>query len=256
MIIRVRENDIVMIEQDNHGRFAGEIAKHIQARHFPGGLLRDETIVAAYEHDRCWTGLDRTPIWNDREQAPFSFMDYPVLPKLAFYRIGIDEVEAMNGYAGLLCSLHFTSFFIQNTPRDCMAFVLGEKERQRRLKERYTEVDEALLTKHLNILQFCDDLSLYVCLNEPGSSKADEHPWYRAGIPHSEVFHSAPGSAARAMANWLNDSKVQIRPFPFEHEFTATLRYRFVPKDEIAAKGLDLAYRNVELKVQAVTFCE
>lgn len=254
MIIRVRENDIVLIEQDIHGRFAGEIAKHIQARHFPGGLLREETILAAYEHDRCWTGLDHTPIWNDRERAPFSFMNYPVLPKLAFYRTGIDEIEAMNGYAGLLCSMHFTSFFIHNTPRDCIAFVHGEQERQRRLKEQYRETNEDLLTRHLNMLQFCDDLSLYVCLNEPGCSKEEEHPWYRAGIPHSEVFD--PGSAARATAVWLNDGKVQVRPFPFEHEFTATLRCRVVSKEDISANGLDQAYRNVEPQLQHVTFCE
>nr|WP_253735858.1 DUF3891 family protein [Paenibacillus sp. FJAT-26967] len=34
-----------------------------------------------------------------------------------------------------------------------------------------------MIEQHFKLLKLCDELSLYVCLNEPGVSKDEEHPW-------------------------------------------------------------------------------
>ncbi|WP_156430913.1 DUF3891 family protein [Paenibacillus sp. FJAT-26967] len=49
--------------------------------------------------------------------------------------------------------------------------------RQQRLKAKLNQPGESMIEQHFKLLKLCDELSLYVCLNEPGVSKDEEHPW-------------------------------------------------------------------------------
>lgn len=243
MIVRGREHDFIMITQHDHACFSGDIARRCRNFFAVGREYWDDVVVAIYEHDRAWIGLDDTPIWNDAIHAPFTFLNYPLLPKLAFYRIGMDEVEQMNPYAGLLCSLHYSSFFVNTEQPDGIAFAIHEQERQRRIRQQVAHINEETILQHFRLLQFCDDTSLYVCLNEPGSSKKEEHPWYRDGIPNTEVVMS-----------WLNDQEIKASPFPFEEVYHVKLKYKSVSKPRIAECGIGRAYKEAELLEQEVTF--
>lgn len=250
MIIRETEHSFVMTEQHEHARFAGAMAAHLQQRLFQDPAYMEDVLLAVGEHDRGWIRLDDTPIWNDAARAPFSFSDYPLLPKLVLYKTGIDEVEAMNPYAALLCSLHYASFsHLQSSPlEDCAAFLAKEKERRQRLAERLKQPDCALIERHVRLLQWCDQLSLYVCMNEPGAAKDQEHPWYRNGFDtriEDRDIH----------ARWLGVQEIQVEPFYFEQAFTASLRSKHVNKTELRRAGIAEAYRKTDWTVQEVRFC-
>nr|AYQ72090.1 DUF3891 family protein [Cohnella candidum] len=116
MIIREIQDSFVMVTQHDHALLSGEIAKHFTDPYFVDGAYRADVELAIREHDRGWIRLDDAPIWNDRDAKPFSFMDYPLLPKLTHYRLGIDEVQAQSEYAALLCSMHYCSFMAGHTP--------------------------------------------------------------------------------------------------------------------------------------------
>ncbi|WP_199616447.1 DUF3891 family protein [Paenibacillus alkalitolerans] len=253
MIVRETERAFIMITQHDHANLSGQLASMFRTTLLADDKFKDDVLLAIYEHDRGHIRLDDTPIWNDRINAPFSFMDYPLLPKLTHYKLGLDEVEAQSPYAGLLCSLHFSSFFLDSGQADCIEFVQTETERQEKIAEALKLDDRKLIDQHFRLLQLCDDLSLYVCLNEPGVSKEREHPWYRGGFARSELFNEQGHKPL--MAIWRNEKEIALNPSPLEHDVVTALRLKKVEKSLIRQKGIEQAYKETEWTVQETAFC-
>lgn len=255
MIIRETEQHFIMTTQHDHAGLSSQIAEQLRSELFLGNEHIPIVLQAVTEHDRAWIRLDHTPIWNDQEQVPFSFSDYPLLPKLILYKLGIDEVEQMNAYAALICSMYYASFQdIQNSLHpDCIAFCTGEANRQAQLLEKLKPSKE-VLERHFHILQLCDDISLYVCLNKPGSAKADEHPWYREGFKRSEPL--LPEGSSRLAAEWLNENEIKMAPFLWKHDFKTIVPVKRVSKDSIRSLGLNQAYARAALQEQEVHFVD
>jgi hypothetical protein len=249
MIIRETQHSFIMIKQHDHAFLSGEITKHFNPALLNSDHHFGDTIDAACQHDRSWIGLDDTPIWNDEAGTPFTFSDYPLLVKMAFYKIGLDEIERVNLYSALLCSLHFCSFFTQSRNKDCLAFLKEEAIRQKKLKKWLPEIDEELLQQHFRLLQFSDDLSLYACLNEPGTGKEDEHPWFKNGFKNTEVFHKED---QRLVASWLNADEIKIDPSPFTSDFPLPLKFKEVLKRSIKEIGIAKAYETSEWEEKVV----
>ncbi|WNF37896.1 DUF3891 family protein [Bacillaceae bacterium IKA-2] len=244
MIILKKTNEIVMFTQHHHAFLSGEIAKHFKTDRFQSIDHWGELMLAIYEHDRSWIGLDETPIWNDEKEVPYSFIDYPLIPKLAFYKIGIDEIEQMSPYAALLCSMHYCSFFKRSMDKRVDKFLEAEEKRQTKIINTLNLLDGKLQSQHFRLLQFCDDLSLYLCLNEPGTKKVEEYPWFRDGMANSEIFSE---ENKPLYAEWLNNKEVAVHSFPFKEEFDLKLQYKRVPKNLIREKGIAPAYHAIEV---------
>lgn len=249
MIVRETEDYFVLTEQHEHALFSAKIAANFNDGLFLNPNYKEDVLFAIQEHDRAWIRLDYTPIMNDGEGIPYSFMDYPLLPKLILYGVGVDEVEAKNEYAALLCSLHFASFkaIRESSLSDCIDFLTAESERQDRLKANLGFPDERLITQHFNLLQLCDEMSLYVCMNHPGAAKEDEHPWYRNGF--GTVLDQG-----KINALWKNEQEIVVSPFLFDCEFTAGIKSKQVPKKLIMENGIDKAYQETEWTQQEISF--
>lgn len=248
MIVRETAHAFIMTTQHEHAHLSAQIAEQLPERLF-GNHFRNDVLLAIREHDRSWIRLDDTPIWNDRTHAPYSMIDYPLLPKLMLYRVGIDETEQMNAYAGMLCSMHFSSFHAIKTSNadDCVQFMHDERNRQAMIKQRLKLSDEELIQQHLMLLQLCDDLSLYVCMNKPGTDKQHEHPWFRDGF-EQKIDHQSID------AHWVDDEHIQLSPFICKQEFTAKVNVKEVPKEAIRSAGIHAAYEDTPLKEQRITF--
>jgi len=254
MIVRETEDQFVMVGQHDHARLSGDAASHFTENCFVDTNYVQDVLTGVYEHDRSWIRLDDTPVWNDRDHAPFSFMDYPLLPKLTLYKQGIDEVELRNPYAALLCSLHYASFSIFQTSElpECKQFYQHELERQARIKSERNSLDEQALRSHFQLLQLCDDISLYVCLNRPGAGKEEEHPWYRKGFKNSELITGNPEH--RIIPHWVSDKAIRITPSPFTGPFDAKLKLKRVSKRLAAEIGIGDAYKQTEWSEQTIVF--
>ncbi|WP_409254253.1 DUF3891 family protein [Bacillus sp. SCS-153A] len=249
MIIRENNDSFIMIRQHDHANLSGEITRHFNPSIFKSNQFFEDVVHAAREHDRGWIDLDETPIWNDTAEAPYSFADYPLLPKLAFYTIGLDEIETINVYAALLCSMHFCSFFSQTKNPDGLHFLHAESKRQKNIKKNLPVLDEDLLHQHFRLLQFSDDLSLYLCLNEPGVEKDHEHPWFKKGFRNTELFNPRRDPLT---AHWQDSHKVTVDPFPFLEEFQLTLIFKKVSKQAMRELGIAQAYRMAEVDQQRI----
>lgn len=236
MIIRNRLNELIMITQHDHALVSGLLSENVQTSLFKGSAKRKSVEIAIREHDRAWMPVDKYPIMNDKTQLPFSFMDFPVSYKALIYKYGIDEVEEKDAYAALLCSTHYAHFMSKSKEGDAKTFLEGENIRRCRLKTAVSCYDEEHFQFHFNLLKFCDNLSLYISLNEPGIPKEKSHPFYKNGIQSPFV------EGERIKVNWKDQTTITLAPFPFQHPLNISLKQKVVPKEEVVNKGIAHAY--------------
>ncbi len=250
MIIHEREDEFIMVAQHDHAQVSRDAAEFWRDDYFFGMDKKESVVLAVQEHDRCWIEPDKEPLWNEGAQQPYSFMDYPATPKLAFYKEGINEVIQMDPYAGLLCSMHYASFLDDATSTIGKDFWNQEKQRQQFLLNKLGIEKDKLLSFHLNLLKFCDNLSLYICLNEPGTAKTEEHYFYRNGFPQKFSF----ANNEPIIPEWLDKHTVSLSISPFNDKLHVSLPFKAVKKDSIKANGLIAAYQESYIMTREVTF--
>jgi hypothetical protein len=188
-------------------------------------------VYAIRYHDVGWIDLDREVRWNEQKNAPFAFEDYPLEPKVRAYGRGISLVEGMSPYAGYLVSKHFSSFFVGTAEEAGREFLVRELERQERLRRTITVAERSSAEDDFRLLQFCDDLSLALCLNEPGENS---HPWYRDGIWHE---------GRRYRWIWEGKDTLRLMPSLFDRPFEIRFPYRIVDFNRRLAESGEVRLR-------------
>jgi Protein of unknown function (DUF3891) len=215
VIVRERPDSFVLFEQHRHGLFSGEFARHWAAR-IP---IREAALYAIANHDVGWRELDETVRWNDETGSPYSFLDYPVGPKLRAYANGLDYVQAHSPYAACLCSMHYGSFVRDARREPEISFREAEAARRRGIEATLSEEEIGGLEYNFRLLQLCDDLSLFVCLNEPGRN---DYPHYRDGFGFM---------GTRLQPVWEDERTLRLDPNPFSEDFWIELPYLVCGKD-------------------------
>lgn len=199
----------MLIRQHEHGRISGEFARHWHREPSP----KSPTLFAIANHDIGWQELDEEVRFNPETGEPYSFMDYPLEPKLQAYKRGLDLLEAQEPYASYLCSLHYSSFVRGSSEPVAIEFREGEVGRRERLEGSLPEewLEEA--EYNFRLLQLCDDFSLFVCLNEPGENT---FPWYKDGFGFMEQ---------KLQPIWEDEQTLSMAPKPFANPFDLTIPY-------------------------------
>jgi hypothetical protein len=253
MILMEREQSYFMVTQNDHAHLAGEIAQNCKEDYFFDDNRAKEVLLAIQEHDRGWIELDTAPVWNDKTQKPYSFIDYPLALKITFYKKGLDEMEKMSKYAGLLCSLHYSSFIQDPSEPTVREFWNEEKQRQEQLSKELqlagNEVKQRTLMYHLDLLKFCDYLSLYICLNEPGDNKGI-HSFFRNGFPQLFPFVTDKP----IVAHWEDHETVALSFSPLKSKMEVEMPYRAVMKDQIDEHGILQAYKDTPVSIRKIVF--
>lgn len=209
MIIREYEEKYEWIKQHDHGLLSGEMAYH--AGNPPFAPVGFRNVLTAALHDISWVHADDEPF-----EEFIHFNDYPLSKRLPMYEAGIDDMEAVDPFTALLTSLHYSAFFKPGKTDKLDAFLEREHNRQTRLKRLFPTEDLNLALKQLKMW---DNLSLYVCLNKPGTTKENEHPWYKNGIQGV----TASGSEMTIEGYWRDEHTVTFSPFPFKTNWTAEI---------------------------------
>ncbi|OIJ18959.1 hypothetical protein BKP45_14625 [Anaerobacillus alkalidiazotrophicus] len=249
MVVTEREHEVLLFEQHEHAKVCGELAEAWCEEYFIGKRKRKSVIYAIYEHDNGWIELDESPLINRERKIPFSFIDYPLTPKIKAYKKGIDIIEKKDRYAALICSLHYASFFERYTNGRGEDFLSLERDRQKKLKEKLHihKLEEEELLFHYYLLQFCDNLSLYLCMNEPGVDKKNELIWFRKGFSQRFAFNNKK----RIVAHWLDKNTVSLTDFPFSKELTVSLKYKCIQKSQMS--NLQVEYKHQKSRQRKIT---
>ncbi len=249
MIVINQNTSFILFQQHQHGLISGEMAKQLRGSILHNEQIRFDVEFAIANHDYAWLQIDQLPLWNCEKNQPYSFIDYPLVDKIEAYTNGITYVQQQSEYAGLLCSLHYTSFFKEDSANSSIVrFISQEIDRRNKIKDKLqTYLDEQTISYHLDLLQFCDDLSLYLCLNEPGVLKEEEHPWFKNGFRQRFEFANEGLNA-----KWLNDKRICVEPFPFHSEFQVALPYKQLDKEHIEKDGLQAAFQKERVQTRVV----
>ncbi len=213
MIVRERPDSYVLIKQHDHGLISGEFARYWAERPRP----LQSTLYAIMEHDVGWQNLDASVSWNEETGEPYSFTSYPTGPKLQAYKEGLNFLEARNPYAACLCSMHYASL-VGDTEEE-VRFRESETARQRKIESAMKGEESANLEHNFRLLQLCDDLSLFVCLNEPGRN---DHSWYKDGFSFK---------GAKYAPTWEDRRTLRLDPNPFLGPFDLTIPFTLVEKN-------------------------
>lgn len=226
-----------LIPQHEHARIAALFLEHWKDPALYNGKRWNELLFAVRHHDRAWIPLDAEPLL-DSHFKPYSFIDYPEKEKINAYENGIEDVTDKDLYSGLLVSRHYASFFDSSQTVTGRTFLQSERKRQDNIrKELHHPHTEEF---HMKVLQFCDDISLYVCMNKPGAAKNEEVSWFKNGFRQRFVFLNNK----KIHAHFHTNDTINIEPFPLFSNLEITINGIIIQKQKLVEKGMKKAYRD------------
>lgn len=250
MIVRHRHDSFVLIDQNEHGRLAGALARHWGNEEFAGPEPLESVARAAAMHDEGWRDRDAVPLFNDSERRPLHFRELPVEEHIPLYRNGVQAVAAADPYAGLLVGMHWTGLYrgrwglqprgsgLKGATSDAEAQRTRAVEQEER---RWAEVKatllgdgqrrapwEAALWHNFELLQALDLLSLYVSAGPHDKAPAAQDAAADAAVglslgdidqPAGERSVPAPVRPAQPMRELVlrvrEPGVVVVDPYPF-----------------------------------------
>jgi hypothetical protein len=238
MIVYEKDDSFIMIAQHDHAQVSGDLVSMWRTDLLMGNERRADLVYAAYQHDRGWIDLDSSPFWNDARKRPYSFRDFPLQPRFVCYTKGIDEVQQKNEYSALLCSLLYTTLFERIKDEKAVEYIKGEYSRQKTLKARLHIEDDRELQTQLRSLLICDELSLFLCMERPGTP-TEQYEFFSKGLNYSLNDEYSN----KIHLHWINKETVQLSFDLFQQDAEVLLPYKEVNKAEIDAKGILKAYQ-------------
>lgn len=243
LIIRERNDEFIMIKQHDHAQLSHIFYNHLRNEFLPNNKFKDSIGLAIKLHDCGWIPFDETPFWNDISNSPYTFTEFPTIPKTVLYKHGIDQVENKDPYAALLCSEHYIKFLERSNDEFAKEFVHNEKKRQQNLQKKLN-LDNGQWLHDYDILQFFDNLSLFVCLNEPGTTQENIHYFFTNGIKLPGNFNLKDSLSP----TWTSPDEIMLNHSLFTDNITFVLQQTTVSKSSISDSGLlnTYAQSNIE----------
>lgn len=277
MLITRREGNLVLVDQNEHGRLAGELTLRWGNADFEAPTLREHVALGTARHDDGWLEADAEPLFNEEEGRPLQFLEIPLEDHMPLYQRGVERVYEEDPYAGLLVSMHWTGlyrnrwgmqeggvgFSTKATPLDEIREKHVEEEERRWAEAKKSLIKggtrsefEARLWYHYDLLQVWDLFSLY-------ASVADTNPGDTPAVALASQLKSldqTPGPRTVQMApdrvggkhldltlTPVRPGVIEVDPFPFDADVATTLAARVIP-DRLYRDRADLddALRSAE----------
>jgi hypothetical protein len=263
MIVTRRDGALSLVDQVEHGRIAGELARHWGNTSFSAPTPHNAVCNAATLHDEGWRAWDERVLFNELERRPQHFLEIDPAEHVRLYRHGVESVSLGDVYAGVLVGMHWTGLYrgrwsapgargrLTHTPgqealRDKV--VHAEERRWVDAKQRaWTEheprsVFETRLWHNYELLQFWDLLSLYLCVMPPEPGDDDDEspqPWgpqlseleHRSQrVVFPQVRHHPFGSPIQVTASVSSPRTLTVDPSPFDPAgFDVEIEHRLIP---------------------------
>ena len=108
--MREEGDRLLLIRQVDHSMLSGWLAAMWGAGPWERPQPYSSCVVAARLHDLIWVPWDEA-LPRRPDGRPYNFREVPRQVIVPYQQRGIDAVEALDPYAGLLVSLHFSGFY-------------------------------------------------------------------------------------------------------------------------------------------------
>ncbi len=238
MLVQELGDRLRLIRQQDHAQLSGALA-HVW-RDPAGEPLPYRLVWTTGVHDAAWIDLDRSPILNPESGRPHDFRRLPLARKLGPYRRGVARVAALDPYASLQVSRHYSSFLDADSgDAEVEAFLDTERERRAELVQRLPGRlrEQPLLERELAYLKLFDTLSLYLCLTGPGVATETRPEWL---VPDDEV--ETP-EGRRVELSWRSEDKLVLDPAPLRPDVELRVPYRQLPAEFRSQEELEASWR-------------
>jgi hypothetical protein len=240
MIVHESRDSWQLVQQQHHGKLAGQIAAAWGNDHF-SAPRRESLVTAAERHDDGWAVWEQWPRLDDQGQ-PLRFFDVLIPSHLAFYRAAIVDIASVDPYAGLLIAMHGAGIYrerygtqpglrnngAERYPDEVEGFVREMEESYPRRMEEAGVSDEERWVDY-RLLQTFDRLALYFSglppLEQDQALTIGHVPVdYEGGEAELTLTPLAPFEHA--------PTRVRIEPFPFrDSPASFSLERRVLAKD-------------------------
>lgn len=260
MLVTRRKTGLTLVDQNEHGRLAGEFTHRWGNKSFEPPTRTDQVAVATSMHDNGWIESDNLPLYNSDEKRPLHFLEMSLEEHLPLYQRGVERVYDEDKYAGLLAGMHWTGLYrnrwgmrddgtagitAKTTPLNVLEreYLLPEEvrwnETKRELVDGLRSEFEQRLWYHYDLLQVWDMLSLFVAVADmeftggPELSltstlaSIDQEPGARL-IKY--VPQSIGGPRATIRIEVAEPGVAKVDPWPFHSsDFDVTLPAKIIP---------------------------
>jgi hypothetical protein len=208
MLIRLTTNQTFeCILQEQHALLSGVLAGAWAKSRLDPLLVQ---IIGM--HDNPWRAADAKPLFNADRGLPHDFITYPMEPKIALYRRGIDALEVVHPWLAYMVSRHYTTFA---GTRSVEALQTPERARRERLESMLDANQIATSDRALKWIKFFDIFSLYICLTGPNAD-VDAIPGW---LKDPDAWSTAPDSTELKL-RWKDDTALHVEGWPFEGELS------------------------------------
>jgi Protein of unknown function (DUF3891) len=246
MLISRQGRELLLIEQNEHGRLSGEICAHWGNELFSPPVRRASAQIAAAMHDEGWREADESPLFHRDEGRPLHFLEIDMQNHVPLYRRGVERIYRHDPYAGLLVSMHWTGLyrrrwgsqgggvFLHRGPTAAQRLqdeAVDEQERAWIAVKRELIGDqprsefEADLWHSYDLLQAFDLLSLYLCVGNLTHCGTEPRAVAQTlgaieQEPGPRVIESVPtrtgGKRLSLVLTPASDGVVTVDPYPFD----------------------------------------
>jgi hypothetical protein len=210
VIVRGVGESAEIVTQVDHAVVSGILAEAWSAAGPDALDPREPIVLAARLHDIGWRHWEAAPRLNPDTGRPANFLDVQIDEHLRLYRLGIDEVEALDPYAGMLVSMHAAGIYtgrygsqpaLRLTRAPAVqavvdAFVAEQEARYGGAQVALGITDDEVWRSYL-LLQVFDRLSLRLCRGDPaGPGPLD------VALPGGRVLRVEPDADGDRLDPW------------------------------------------------------
>ncbi|MFM9125916.1 MAG: DUF3891 family protein [Actinomycetota bacterium] len=214
MIVRPTGDTAEIVTQVDHAVISGILAEAWSASGPDALRPRDAIVTAARLHDIGWRHWEAAPRLNPDTGRPANFLDVVIDEHLRLYRLGIEEVEAVDPWAGMLVSMHAAGIYtgrygsqpalLLSRAPDVQAvvdaFVAEQEARYGGAQVALDVTDDELWRAYL-LLQVFDRLSLRLCQGDPAGPGPME-----IALPGERVLRVEPDAGCDRLDPWPFDA--------------------------------------------------
>ncbi len=214
MIITPVSGQLLVITQNDHAHFAGELLALWRSDGVPDHPRRRQLLFAAREHDNGWAEIDSAPLCQSGGGRPLDFMAVSRETRWQVWRRGTLRYVEREPYSALLIVRHAIHLHRAQHRDSAWSEVFGKwREIEAELMET-TGATEAMVERDYRWIELTDILSLATC-----------NLWTRKFESHRfcGVLHTAGGSDVLASNTLLVD------PFPLAGATTFRVACRLIP---------------------------
>jgi hypothetical protein len=218
---RVVSDRYLLISQPDHARLSGDLAAQLRADFLPA--IDAAMTRAIGVHDDGWAQFEfesdqRIEPQVNEDGRPQNFMEFPPRVFLGAWEGSIVAACRVSDLGGLMVSGHFFRLGKGRMQAQCdtaedaeklREFLAREEERQSTL-EKKLKISPQEISDYVDLLQFCDLLSLYLCC---GANSAVEFPQCFAG--KKIRIHAAENGFAITPSLFTPDGSSPAKPLRF-----------------------------------------